>query len=167
MDTYLRTLPLPGAVRPVREHGASALDRAASGWPAPDPSTRVLDRWGMAIVAPTADWPAPDPVMRFELPAPDLDRRPTPDDRRVPRAELVEPLVAVSIPDLASVSSAAITPPLVASAVPAWPAPTLDTAAATESPDAARHRFSTRVIVAAVAAAGTVAAGAVAAVALL
>jgi len=167
MDTYLRTIPLPGAVRPVREHGASALDRTAIAWPAPDPAARVLDRWGMPIIGEPAAWPAPDPVMRFELAAPELGRQTAPADGRIPRTELIEPRTNVAVPDLRSAASAAIGSSNDVRTAPAWPAPTLDTAAPIDSPEAPRGRFSNRVIAAAVVAAGTIAAGAVAAVALL
>lgn len=169
MDTFVRTLPLPSAVRPVREHGASALDRSVNAWPAPDAAARILDRWGMPIIALTqpAVWPAPDPAMRFDTAAPVLEQRTEPIDGRIQWAELVEPRVTVPIPDLEQASRAAIGAPVDARPAPAWPPPALDTAAPTESTDSMGRRVSTRVIVGVAAAAGTVVAGAAALVALL
>lgn len=162
MNAYLRTLPLPGAVRPVREHGASALDRVVPAWPAPDPAARVLDRWGMPPQpnqAP-ADWPAPDPVMRFDLPAPDLSRAGTPTDGRIPWTDLVEPHHAVTAPDLHSASLAAVASPVDDRPSNNWPPPVPATAAAVAPASTDRSRFPARVVVGLAAAAGALVAGA-------
>jgi hypothetical protein len=178
MNAYLRTLPLPGAVRPVREHGASALDRAVTAWPAPDPVARVLD----SRSAPTAaavvltglsPWPAPDPVMRFDLSAPQLRRAVAPVDGRIPWTDLVEPRYTVPVPDLQSASRAAIAPPteVIAPSTEViyrqvWAAPTLADAAPTEFTEPDRSRTSNRWVAGLAAAAGTLAVGATALIAL-
>jgi len=147
MNASLRTLPQPGAVQPVREHGSSALDRVAAAWPAPDPIARIAEASTMRTGA--SAWQAPDPVMRFDLPAPDLEAVGVPIDRRIPWTDLVEPRYVVPVPDLHSASRAAvaapiavaretlptspfaapITPPVATTAPQAWPAPTLADAA--------------------------------------
>ncbi|MFK7920073.1 MAG: hypothetical protein AB8G14_18505 [Ilumatobacter sp.] len=132
MNAYSRTLPLPGVARPVREVGSSALDRAATTWPAPDPSARVLDTWAAPVGAAVfrvgvAPWPAPDPVMRFDLPAPAA--------LGGPRTELIEPTLPVAIPNLQNASLRAISP--IADSFD--PLPTIaDVAVATEAAAAAR-----------------------------
>lgn len=160
MNISLRTLPLPGAVRPVREHGSSALDRAVIAWPAPQAEARVLDRWGMPP-RPAAEplaWSAPDPVMRFDLPAPDLGRAVEPTDAR---ADLIEPRYTVTVPDLHSVSRAAVGQSDESSRIHDWPAPTFATAAAPVAvAEPKRRRISTRAAVGLATAAGALAAGA-------
>ncbi|MGB3736786.1 MAG: hypothetical protein WA964_17635 [Ilumatobacter sp.] len=165
MNAYLRTLPLPSAVRPVREHGASALDRVVTGWPAPTASARVLDRWGMppreeSLAIVPAEWPAPDPVMRFELPAPDLGRSGTSANGRIPWVDLVEPRYSVEAPDLHVAARTAVAPPAEPTARPAWPAPTPGTAEPIASVQSAPTGISRRVVVGLAAAAGALAAGA-------
>ncbi len=170
MNAYLRTMTLPGAVRTVREHGASALDRAVVAWPAPEAAARILDRWGMPPLQetlPSAPWPAPDPVMRFDLPAPELRHPVAPIDGLIPWTDLVEPRYTVAAPDLQSVSRAAVavTAPIETSRGHEWPAPTLATAAPTTT-ESDRSRFSTRAVVGLAAVAGALAAGAALVVAL-
>ncbi len=167
MNAYSRTLTLPGAGRPVREHGSSALDRAVTVWSAPDPATRVLDSWGAptgrAVVrAGVAPWPAPDPDMRFDLHAPEL-RVLAPIDAPVRRVELVEPRHPVPIPDLRAASRDAVAAPAYSSEHrQAWPAPKLSDAAfvPTSSPD--HSGISRRLVIGLAVAAGAVAAGATA-----
>lgn len=171
MNAYLRTLPLPGAVRPVREHGASALDRAVTVWPAPDAAARVLDHWGgpirpAAARACVAPWPAPDPLMRFDLPTPPLHPLVAPIDGRIPWTNLVEPRSAVRVPDLQSASRAAVTPPTEAIYGHCWPAPTLADAAPIAQAESGRRGISTRVVIGLAVAAGTLAAGATALISL-
>lgn len=115
MNAYSRTLPMPGVARPVRESGSSALDRAATAWPAPDPALRVGGAWspptGSAVLRSSpAPWPAPDPVLRFDLPAP--------AELREPQIELIEPALPVPVPDLVAASLAAIVPIEVEPATP-------------------------------------------------
>lgn len=172
MNTHLRSLPLPGAVRPVREHGSSALDRIVTPWPAPDSATRVIDCWGAPAGAQlgASPWPAPDPVMRFDLPAPDPRRVVTAPDGRIPWADLIEPRYAVTAPNLHVASRAAIVaPPVTSSApnwsapnssAPSWPAPTLAAAAPIAPPEPERSSIATRVVVGLAAAAGALVAGA-------
>lgn len=169
MNAYLRTMTLPGAVRSVREHGASALDRPVVAWPPPEAAALVLDRWGMTpcpATLPWAPWPAPDPVMRFDLPAPDLRQAVAPLDGPIPWTNLVEPRYTFAVPDLHSVSLAAVAAPIDTVRSNNWPAPTLATAAPMSSADTRRSRFSTRAVVGLATAAGALAAGAVAFVAL-
>ena len=163
MNAPFRTLPVPSTVRPVRERGASALDRVETGWPAPTAAARVLDRWGMppreeSLSLAPAGWPAPDPVMRFDLPAPHLRR-----------TDLVEPRYAVTAPNLELAARDAISAPIVAApAVPAapavtsqpWPAPSLATAAPVAAGQPDRSGISRRAVVGLAAAAGALAAGA-------
>jgi hypothetical protein len=177
MNAYLRTLPLPGAVWPVREHGASALDRVVTAWPAPNPADIVLNRWGgaarAAVLVGVQQWSAPDPVMRFDLPAPDPRLAASPVDGRIPWTDLVEPRYNVSAPDLQSASRAAIAPlteviapPIQVSYRQIWPAPTVADAAPNAATEPERSGTSKRWAVGLVAAAGTLAVGVAAFVAL-
>ncbi|MEP1124836.1 MAG: hypothetical protein ABJH68_13200 [Ilumatobacter sp.] len=113
MNAYSRTLTLPGAARPMRERGASALDRVFISWPAPDPAARVLDSWGAPTGFPVvrsglAPWAPPNAMMRFDLPRPGAF---VPVDGSIRRADLVEPQHDVSIPDIAAASLAALAAP--------------------------------------------------------
>lgn len=167
MNAYSRTLTLPSAVRPVREHGSSALDRAVTVWAAPDPATRVLDSWGAPtgpVVVRTGDavWPTPDPAMRVDLPAPEL-RVLAPIDTPVPRVELIEPRHAVPVPDLQAASRTAVAAPTHDTVQrQVWPAPTLADAAfvATSNPD--HSGISRRLVIGLAVTAGAVMAGATA-----
>lgn len=116
MNAHSRTLTLPGAAWPMREHGTSALDRVVTSWPAPDPAARVLDSWGAptglpVVRAGVAPWAPPDVVMRFDLPRPGTYGASTPVDGSPRRTDLVEPQHDVSMPDVASVSLAALDAP--------------------------------------------------------
>lgn len=139
MNAHSRMLSLPGAALPMRERGASALDRVAVSWPAPDPSSRALGTWdapsGHAIVrAGLAPWAAPDPVMRFDLAGPESLHVFAPIDALIRRTDLVEPRNSVCIPDLASASRAATAAPVVElRPMQPWPAPTIAAAAALET----------------------------------
>lgn len=166
MNVYSRTLPLPGAVRPVREHGASAQDRAITAWPPPRPTARESHAWG-APVGPTvvrsvvAPWPAPDPVMRFDLPAPDVRRTIAPIELPAPGADLVEP----RHPDLHSVSLAALAPPSIGTAsLAVWPAPAPEDMAPAMGD---RNRITPRLVIGLAAAVGALVAGAATLVSLL
>lgn len=165
MNAYMRTLPLPGAVRPVRERGASALDRVEPAWPAPDPMTRVLDP--AAMRNGLSPWSAPDPVMRFDLPAPELGLATAPVDRRIPWTDLVEPRYVVPVPDLHSASLAAVAPPVETMTPQAWPAPTLADAEPVVAALPVHKSTPARWAVGVAAAAGALAVGAAALVALL
>ncbi len=161
MNAHSRTLTLPGAVRPTRERGASALDRVAISWPAPDPTTRVLDSWGAPTGLPVvrsgvAPWAPPDSVMRFDLPRPGTYGIFAPVGGSTRRTDLVEPRHDVSMPDIALASLAALAVPTVAAAgfappglrsasvqapaaqplvAPPWPAPTVAIANSFGAPD--------------------------------
>jgi hypothetical protein len=107
MNAYSRTLPLPGVALPVREAGASALDRRAISWPAPHAGELVLDPWGpptgaAAIRTGLAVWPAPDPVMRVELSGPVALRVVAPNP-----FDFIDPVHHVATPDVAAAARAA------------------------------------------------------------
>ncbi len=169
MNVYSRTLPLPGAVRPVREQGACALDRTVAEWPPPRPVAHESDRWGppvgpavqRAVVSP---WPAPDPVMCFDLPAPDLRRPAASPILAAAGAALAGSRQLVSIPSPQTASMAALAPPSAGAASCAvWPAPTLDDLAPAVDD---RARFTSRLVIGLAVAVGAVAAGATALVSL-
>lgn len=176
MNVYSRTLPLPGAVRPVRGQGACALDRTVAAWPPPRPVAEESDRWaapvGLAVSrvavpyvavphAVVAPWPAPDPVMRFDLPAPRLLRMVALPDLATPQAALAAPRQHVSIPALQTASMA---PPSVgAGSVAGWPAPTPDDTAPVMDD---RPRMASRLMIGLAAAVAALAAGVAALVSL-
>jgi hypothetical protein len=102
MNATSGTMQLPGATRhtgPLREAGASALDRRRATWAAPDPATIVLDPWrppqaGNRISSSTiSPWPAPLAQHRVG----------TPVSQAVPMA-MIEPLHAVRVPDVAALA---------------------------------------------------------------
>ena len=165
MNVHVRTLPLPDAVRPIREFGASALDRTSSVWPDPVASARVLDRWGMPVRdGSPINWPAPDPVMRFDLPAPDLSRAAVPTVDELSWSGLVDPTHPVTAPDLQAAARVATLPQVEATA---WPAPMPGTAVSGEPDDAQSARRSAIAIVGLATVASAIVAGTAIVLALL
>lgn len=113
MNTDTRTLALPGSARlvgPMREIGASALDRRAISWNAPDPADIVLDPWGpppmSALVAANAwsPWAAPLASTRMTESDAEPARLLDPPHHAAVPISTVEPMHAVSLPDLVALA---------------------------------------------------------------